>query len=312
MPGHRLRAARRAAQQPRHEACRRDDEALAAGGCRARQDHRAGAARHQFRVGLFRPHRLHAGRAGGLPGAAGRGDHAGDHAFGVRDRRQGAPDRRAIDQRLLRVKEQRMAERQVERVRHELRFRIAEVVRNERITPRMARITLTSPDFEGFRSDAYDDHVKLFFAPPGESLAMPTPGANGLVFPEGAVRPEARDYTPRRFDRARREVVIDFVLHGDGPAASWAARAASGDTVGVGGPRASFVVRGEFDWYLLVGDETALPAIARRIEELPSGARVMAFVEVADAAERQQFETAAALELHWLLRDDPGAPKLVE
>ena len=205
-----------------------------------------------------------------------------------------------------------MAERQVERVRHELRFRIAEVVRNERITSRMARITLTSPDFEGFRSDAYDDHVKLFFAPPGESLAMPTPGPNGLVFPEGAVRPEARDYTPRRFDRARREVVIDFVLHGDGPAASWAARAASGDTVGVGGPRASFVVRGEFDWYLLVGDETALPAIARRIEELPSGARVMAFVEVAGAAERQQFETAAALELHWLLRDDPGAPKLVE
>lgn len=205
-----------------------------------------------------------------------------------------------------------MTERQVERVRHELRFRIAEVVRNERITPRMARITVTAPDFESFRSDAYDDHVKLFFAPPGEALAMPAPGPNGLVFPEGAVRPEGRDYTPRRFDWERRELVIDFVLHGDGPATRWAAGAMPGDTVGVGGPRASFVVRGAFDWYLLVGDETALPAIGRRIEELLPGARVMAFIAVADAAERQSFETAATLELHWLLRDEPGARTLRE
>lgn len=204
-----------------------------------------------------------------------------------------------------------MAERQVERVRHELRFRIAEVVRKERLTPRMLRVTLTSPDFADFRSDAYDDHVKLFFAAPGGSLAMPERGPNGLVFPEGAVQPEARDYTPRRFDRARRELVIDFVLHGDGPATRWAARAAPGDTVGVGGPRASFVVHGDFDWYLLAGDETALPAIGRRMEELPRGARVLAFVEVADAAERQRFELATSHELHWLLRQEPGAPGLV-
>src|SRR5690606_33763287 len=134
-----------------------------------------------------------------------------DHARGLRDRRQGAPDRRAVDQRLLRVKEQGMPEDfRIERVRHELRFRIAEVVRNERITPRMARITLALPEFESFRSDAYDDHVKLFFPPPGGPLVMPARGPNGLVFPEGVPRPEARDYTPRRFDPATGELVIDF------------------------------------------------------------------------------------------------------
>lgn len=199
----------------------------------------------------------------------------------------------------------------VERVRHDLRFRIAEVVRAERLTPRMARITLAHPDFAAFPSLAYDDHVKLFFPVDGAPLAMPVPGPNGMSWPEDAPRPEARDYTPRSFDRARREVVIDFVLHGDGPASSWAAAAVVGDTVGIGGPRGSFVVKGDFDYYLLVGDETALPAIGRRIEELPAGARVIAFVEIEDAGERQSFASVASLDLHWLERAS-GAPTLLK
>lgn len=190
--------------------------------------------------------------------------------------------------------------RTTERVRHELRFRIASVVSSERITPRMARITLHDPDFSRFRSDAYDDHVKLFFARPGERLELPVAGPNGLDFP--GTRPEGRDYTPRSFDTGKAEVVIDFVLHGEGPAASWAAAAQPGDTVGMGGPRASFVVRGDYDWYLLAGDDTALPAIGRRIEELPRGANVLAFIEVADEAERQIFHTPANLELRWVFR----------
>lgn len=190
----------------------------------------------------------------------------------------------------------------VERVRHDLKFRIAEVVSNQRLTPRMARITLRHPDFAAFPSLAYDDHCKLFFPKPGVPMVMPERGPNGLIWPEGAERPEGRDYTPRRFDQARQEVVIDFVLHGDGPASSWAETAKPGDTLGIGGPRGSFVVKGDFDFYLLAGDETALPAIGRRIEELPAGAKVIAFIEIADAAERQDFETQAALELHWLDR----------
>jgi len=190
----------------------------------------------------------------------------------------------------------------VERVRHELKFRIAEVVSNERLTPRMARITLRHPDFAAFPSAAYDDHVKLFFPMPGAPLVMPERGPNGLIWPEGVERPEGRDYTPRSFSHARAEVVIDFVLHGDGPAASWAEQAKPGDTLGIGGPRGSFVVKGDFDFYLLAGDETALPAIGRRIEELPAGAKIVAFIEIADPAERQSFDAKADLELHWLER----------
>jgi NADPH-dependent ferric siderophore reductase len=193
--------------------------------------------------------------------------------------------------------------RTTERVRHELRFRIATVVATEMLTPKMVRVTLHDPDFASFRSDAYDDHVKLFFTAPGQTLASPIRGPNGLEFPGGA-RPEGRDYTPRRFDTEKAELVIDFVLHGDGPASNWAASARPGDRLGVGGPRASFVVKGDFDWYLLAGDETALPAIGRRIEELPAGALALAIIEVADPAERQIFHTAANLELRWVFRSE--------
>ena len=190
-----------------------------------------------------------------------------------------------------------------QRVRHELKFRIATVVANERITPRMARITLSHPSFAEFPSLAYDDHVKLFIAPEGSGLALPEPGPNGLVWPEGAPRPEGRDYTPRSFDKARAELVIDFVLHEGGVAAAWAEAAKPGDTLGVGGPRGSFVVRDGFDHYVLIGDETALPAIGRRIEELPAGAKVFAFIEIADAAERQVFGGNATVDVTWVERN---------
>ncbi len=102
-----------------------------------------------------------------------------------------------------------------------------------------------------------------------------------------------RDYTPRYFDPVALTLDIDFVLHGDGPASTWAANARPGDEIMIGGPRGSLHVPEAFDWYLLVGDETALPAIGRRIEELPATKPVIAVIEVPEAADAQQFQTAA-------------------
>jgi NADPH-dependent ferric siderophore reductase len=184
------------------------------------------------------------------------------------------------------------------RVRHETRFRRLTVLRADRITPRMARITFGSSDFEGFASPGFDDHVRLFFPAAGQALPTPQRGERGLIWPDPA--PAARDYTPRRFDAATRELAIDFVLHPGGVAADWADAAAPGDRIGMGGPRGSFLVSGTADWHLLMGDATALPAIGRRIEELPEGTRVQAVVEVRDAAEEQSFETAADLSVTWL------------
>jgi len=196
----------------------------------------------------------------------------------------------------------------VELIRHETRLRMLQVTGVRRITPRMVRITLGGDQLEGFISGAPDDHVKLFFPLPGQDQpVLPTPGEQGLSFPEGSERPPMRNYTPRRFDAAARELDIDFVLHGDGPASTWAAQAAPGQMIGVGGPRGSSVVPNDFDWYLLLGDETALPAIGRWLEEMPAGTRVTALIEVHDANEEQTFDTRADLRLRWLHRDGAGA-----
>ena len=193
--------------------------------------------------------------------------------------------------------------RTARRVRHETKTRLLQVQKVSRLTPKMVRIVVGGEALAGFVSAAHDDHVKLFFPQPGQDKpVLPTPSPNGPVYPEGALRPAARDYTPRRYDAAANSLTIDFVLHGEGPATTWAAQARPGQFLGVGGPRGSFVVPDDFDWYLLAGDETAVPAIGRRLQELPAGARVIAVIEVADAAEELTFDTRTHLQLHWLHR----------
>ncbi len=192
----------------------------------------------------------------------------------------------------------------VKRVRHVLRARLLVVRDVERLTPSLARITLTGDGLEDFDSRAPDDHVKLLFAPAGEERpSLPSFAPGTARYPEDVTPPVARDYTPRRFDAARRELTIDFVLHGDGPASGWAARAAPGAVVGQAGPRGSLLVSEGFDWYLLAGDETALPAIARRLEELSADVRATAIIEVADADHELELRTRADLQLFWLHRN---------
>ncbi|MDD7969415.1 siderophore-interacting protein [Actinomycetospora lemnae] len=194
----------------------------------------------------------------------------------------------------------------VRRVLHELTPRLAEVVRVRRLTPRMARVTLAA-DFTGMPSGAATDHVKLFFPAPGEELpVMPTVGERGLVPPPAGTPRNYRDYTVRRLDREAGELDVDMVVHAGGLAGAWAAAACAGCKVGVLGPRGSEIVADDLDWYVLAGDETALPAIGRWLAELPAGVRAEVFCEVADAAEEQELTSDADVTVHWLHRD--GVP----
>ncbi|TSD59264.1 siderophore-interacting protein [Variovorax sp. KBS0712] len=201
------------------------------------------------------------------------------------------------------------------RVRHELRFRQLTVKTVQRVTPHLIRITLTGDALQGFTSPGFDDHAKLFFPDVATGqLTLPTAGPDGPVWPEGG-RPAMRDYTPRRHDPQANTLEIDFALHDAGPATQWAEQAKPGDIVGVGGPRGSFIVPTEFDWHLLIGDDTALPAISRRLAELPAGARVVVLAEVDSAADEIPLETQAELTLRWVHREGaaPGlSPVLVD
>lgn len=188
----------------------------------------------------------------------------------------------------------------IHRVTHEVKRRRLDVLRVVDITPRMRRITLGGPELAGFVSLGSDDHIKLMFAQNAAELAAlqsPTFSIKG-----DGPQPAMRDYTPRRFDLSLGELDIDFVLHGDGPASTWAEQAQVGQHLYIGGPRGSMIVPDIFDSYLLIGDETALPAIARRLEELPAGRKVLAVIEIADAAEQQALQSAAEVEVIWVLR----------
>jgi NADPH-dependent ferric siderophore reductase len=195
----------------------------------------------------------------------------------------------------------------VQRVRHELKMRLLQVKRTRLVSPQLLCVTLAGEDLRGFVSASFDDHVKVFFPEPGQDEpVLPTVGPDGISMPPGVPRPPARDYTPRRHDAAAGELDIEFVLHGDGPASMWAAQAKPGQFLGVGGPRGSFVVPTGYDWHLLIGDETSLPAIARRLEELPASTRATAIIEVADASAEIPLPDRAGLTVNWLHRD--GAP----
>jgi NADPH-dependent ferric siderophore reductase len=176
------------------------------------------------------------------------------------------------------------------------------------------RITLSGDDLEGFATDGPASHVKLVFPAPGqERPALPVAGPDGLAWPPGAPRPLMRTYTPRRFDSARRELDIDFVLHDQpGPASAWAARARPGDTVVVVGPRGRYLAEPASAWHLIVGDETALPAIATILEELPADVPALVVVEVVDAEEQLPLESKADLRVTWLYRGDAVAGSALE
>ncbi|WP_201316584.1 siderophore-interacting protein [Dyella sp. EPa41] len=198
--------------------------------------------------------------------------------------------------------------------RHAVVLREIEVLRTERITPHMQRVVFGGDALRGFHSASPDDHTKLFFPNRAGQLVLPTHGQGRLEFPQGVEPSPMRDYTPRRYDAEANELTVDFVLHGDGPAATWAEQAQPGQRIGAGGPRGSFMVADDFDHYVMIGDETALPAVSRWLEELPYGAQAIVLMEIPGSADRQKLESRARVDFTWLERDniDAATSQLLE
>jgi NADPH-dependent ferric siderophore reductase len=184
-----------------------------------------------------------------------------------------------------------------------------EVRRTERLTPHMIRVVVGGEELTAFPDTPYTDrYVKILFPRPG--VRYPEP------FDMGAIRaelpreqwPAMRTYTVRALDHAAGEMTIDFVHHGDvGLAGPWAAAARPGDVLRLAGPGGAYAPDPDADWHLMVGDESALPAIAAACERVPAGVPVVAVLEVADAAEEQELGCPGVLHTTWLHRR-PGVP----
>ncbi|TDQ54290.1 siderophore-interacting protein [Actinorugispora endophytica] len=204
--------------------------------------------------------------------------------------------------------------REIRAERYPLNPRVLEVASVERITPRMVRVRLSGDDIAGLRSDGFDDHVKLWFPDPesGEHVMPVVEDDRCLNFQDP--RAVFRDYTIRRLDHGEGVLTVDFVAHEHGVGGRWAMAARPGDRLGVLGPRGTEVLPADFDYYVLLADETALPAAARCLEELPADRPALAFLEVADEAEEQPLEAGPRARVAWLHRGDaePGTTDLLE
>lgn len=163
------------------------------------------------------------------------------------------------------------------------------------LSPRMRRVVFEGDDLATFAWSGPAAHLKLAFPEPGHD-APPT------VTPDGP-RPTTRTYTPRRFDADQHQLEIDFVLHGAGIGSAWATQARAGQQVVVLGPARGYSVAPEAAWYVLAGDESALPAIETLLEAIPAHIPVRVFIEVAAADEQRSLPTPERTEARWLARD---------
>lgn len=185
----------------------------------------------------------------------------------------------------------------------------ATVVRTTRLTPGVQRVVFSGADLARLPDEEPGEIITLVW-PTGDA-ERPVLPSDGWRYPAGTPEQHWRNYTVRDFVPDGPDgplLTVDFVLHGDhGHCCRWAAACKPGMTLGFVGPRIHFYAEPGADWTLLVGDETGLPSIAATLERLPSGHPTLAFVEIADDAERQELATEADLVLEWVTRDGEPA-----
>ncbi|MCM2389617.1 SIP domain-containing protein [Streptomyces albipurpureus] len=203
--------------------------------------------------------------------------------------------------------------------------RTLDVLRVTDVTPGMRRVTLGGPELAAhtaangypvaaFRSEGFDDEFKIILKhPDAEAAVGPTQADGVLNWPREDPHMLFRTYTVRRWDPVAGELDIDFVQHGVGPAAAWAYRVRPGERVQIAGPKSSSLPPEGADWTLVAGDETALPAIGRWLEEWPAGARGQVFIEIGQPQHRQDLPVPDGVTLTWLSRDgaEPGTTTLL-
>lgn len=191
-------------------------------------------------------------------------------------------------------------------------FREVTVLSSARVAPFMQRVRFSCPNLQRFTHGGF--HMRLLLPPAGRKPVWPTIAPNGaMAWPGGQDAHTVRVYTIREIDATAGWFEVDFVLHDgdDTPAATFAEQARPGDVIGMIGPGGGGVP--ESANLLLLGDDTAVPAISRIVAEMPSGTKARVIVEVDGPADAEALALPAGAEVTWLYREgaEPGTTRLL-
>lgn len=200
-------------------------------------------------------------------------------------------------------------------------YRMIDVTLKARLdlSPSLARLVFTGAEVAHTRLLGPDQRIKLFFpSADGRLPALPKNGAWQAARRSlnDSQRPPMRTYTLRALRPELLELDVDFVLHGvTGPASAWATNAKPGDRLQMLVPNLDYAADpGGYEWQppadirqiLLIGDETALPAIAGILEQLADQreeVQVQAFIEVPYETDCIELPCHPSTELNWLPRE---------
>ncbi len=186
-------------------------------------------------------------------------------------------------------------------------FRHVSVVGLDHPTPHARRVVFDGPELGELIVDEPAASVRLLLPSPGTSdLVIPTWNGNEFLL-ANAQRPTIRTFTPIRLSGAASELVLDIVLHGSGAASEWATAAAVGDRAAISGPGRGYVADPDASSFLLVGDESAVPAIGQLLASLPSECPVHAGIEVTSPEAIRDLPGRSAARVDWRVLPE-GAP----
>jgi NADPH-dependent ferric siderophore reductase len=196
------------------------------------------------------------------------------------------------------------AEQEVDRL-GAIRTFVTAVVAVADVHPHLRQITFGGGDLATFEPNGPDAFVYVLLPPPGRTELTVDQSFSWEEVPTMPAdeRPVGAYYTVRRWRPEAGELDALFVLHGDsGPASAWAGRAAVGDPVALWGPRTSWDPPADTDHYVLVADETGLPAVAGVLELLPPTASIQVVAEVGSDDERQELPAHPGTDVTWVSR----------
>lgn len=191
-----------------------------------------------------------------------------------------------------------------------IRTMVTSVSAVEDLGPHLRQITFNGGDLATFTPLGPDTFLYVLLPPRGRGELTIDQTFTWEAYREmpEAERPVGAYYTLRRWRPEVAELDAHFVLHGDeGPASAWALVAEVGDPVALWGPRTSWAPPAGTTRYLLVADETGLPAVGAILEHLPDDVAVDVVAETGGPEDRPPLAERAGVTVHWLERGDAPA-----